>query len=88
MEEKKLKDMTLEELHEYITSRLNGGDPFLRDECMEMQDYLGRKIAYAGALWDMVDGTDPLDGPPVKYGTRNHKSMTYKCRELAGYSYP
>jgi len=53
-----------------------------------LHDELASIIAECGAIWDLVDGTDARKGPRTKYGTPNHRSMTYKCRKVAGYSYP
>lgn len=83
-----LEKMDLAELACYIDNRIENNEPFTQNERMELHDVLGRKIAWAGALWDQVDGTDPRRFQAPYGGTGNRRSMTYKCRKLAGYSYP
>ena len=42
-----------------------------------------------GCLCDRVDGTDSRKGQARPYGgTPNRRSMTYKLRKAAGFSYP
>lgn len=51
-------------------------------------DDLAATLCHIGRLWDKVTDTDPLKGLATKYGTPNHRSMTYKLRKIARYSYP
>lgn len=88
MESKDISKMTLKEVHGFIIDRRDAGQPLTQQEKIEIHDLLGNYIAYAGTLWDLADGTDPRKGSTVQYGTPNRRSMTYKCRKLAGYSYP
>lgn len=54
----------------------------------EILDALGTALWQIGILWDKVEGVDPHKGPRSKLGTANHRSMTYKLRKIAHYSYP
>jgi hypothetical protein len=85
---KELKRLDLKGLAEYIGKRVDSGEPFTQSERVDLHDVLGDQIAWAGNLWDWADGTDPNRGNRATHGTPNHHSMTYKCRKLAGYSYP
>lgn len=54
----------------------------------EIKDALSGLCWKIGLVWDALDGTDVREGPERRFGSRNHKSMTYKLRKVAGYSYP
>ena len=74
--------MTLDE----IQAAIDGGNfpsALLRDNLTAM-------LWEIGTLLDMVDGVDPLEcrGNSPRIGTPNRRSMTYKLRKVAGYSYP
>lgn len=81
----KIKTMSLEDLHNFIIDYPEEA----KQHRVIVLDQLAATIAYAGQLWDMTTGTDPNKGQTLLgRGTANHRSMTYKCRKLAGYSYP
>ena len=73
--------MTLDEIREEIAS---GRDPEL------VKDLLTAVLLEVGALWDMTSGVDPFKcrGDAPRLGTPNRRSMTYKLRKVAGFSYP
>ena len=54
----------------------------------EILDVLGTALWQIGILWDKVEGVDSHKGPRNRLGTANHRSMTYKLRKIARYSYP
>ena len=49
---------------------------------------LSRALWQIGIFWDKTTGVDVLKGSPAQYGTANRRSMTYKLRKIAGFSYP
>lgn len=61
-----------------------------QEEKMHIIDFLGSLLWDIGCVWDKTKGVDPRKGPYADSygGTRNHRSMTYKLRKIAGYSYP
>lgn len=85
MELQELRNMSLPELAEYITE--HEGE-FTDAERLDLHDVLGNQMEWIGRLWDKVDNVDPRKGNQGGYGTPNHRSMTYKCRKLGGFSYP
>lgn len=54
----------------------------------DILDALGHILWQIGILWDKAEGVDSHKGPPSRLGTSNHRSMTYKLRKIARYSYP
>ncbi len=59
-----------------------------REDQDKLIDDLQAMLWDIGLAWDQIAGVDPQKGEPRKYGTPNRRSMTYKCRKLAGFSYP
>ena len=58
-------------------------------ERMVIAGRLGELVWGIGCLWDRVKGTDSRKGQARPYGgTPNRRSMTYKLRKAAGFSYP
>ena len=54
-----------------------------------VKDQLADIVWGIGCLWDRVEGTDSRKGQDRTYmGTPNRRSMTYKLRKAAGFSYP
>ncbi len=76
--------MTLDEIRDEIRN----GYPTMTQG--QVRDNLATTIWETGRLWDENDGVDPAHcrGKPPRLGTPNHRSMTYKLRKVAGYSYP
>ena len=79
---KQIKDMTLAELEELV---FRSGKEF--DEA-EVTDRLAVLVWQIGVVWDKAEETDPHKGQPRRLGTNNHRSMVYKLRKVAGFSYP
>lgn len=73
---------------EKITAEISKGTAGATMTKTEIVDLLGHALWQIGILWDKVEGVDPCRGAPSKFGTANHRSMTYKLRKIAGYSYP
>lgn len=85
--------MSVRQLHGYVNSAWNTAPDEERAQAMasirdEVVDRLGDIMWDIGMLWDQVENVDAAKGGPVRHGTPNHRSMTYKCRKLAGFSYP
>ena len=55
-----------------------------------LKDNLTAMLWDIGTLLDIIDEVDPAycRGEPPRLGTPNHRSMTYRLRKVAGYSYP
>ena len=83
--EKWIKEASYKELKQKILYDL----PWARENRDAVIDALSDLAWDIGDLWDRIEGTDPEKGrKPHTLGTPNHRSMTYKFRKLAGYSYP
>lgn len=54
----------------------------------EILDALGDALCQIGILWDKIEEVDTHKVYGARFGTANHRSMTYKLRKIAGYSYP
>lgn len=80
-----LRKCTIEELRTFMLKHTTLTD----EERMAITDNLDDYICTIGFLYDRATGTDPRKGKArAVYGTRNRRSMTYKLRKAAGYTYP
>jgi len=82
------KDMTYEELNELIWTIYENDPDVIEQYASEILDKLGSVLWNIGEMWDRVEGVNPRNGTPTEHGTPNRKSMTYKLRKVAGYTYP
>ena len=73
--------MTYDELSEFVLS-----NDLTVDQAEKVRDRLSSIMWNIGSLWDKASGNCPSTFSAT--GTKNHRSMTYKLRKLAGYSYP
>ena len=79
-----LRDMTLEQIHQFVIDNA----PLSQLEQCEVHEVLGNHLQYIGEIWDLADNVNPQRMQGYYGGCGNHRSMTYKLRKLAGYSYP
>ena len=91
MDKVDIRLMKLEQIAEFVLSKSQDGTihtiELEYDEREAVTDRLGDLAAYIGKIWDAAEGTDPRAGKSG-YGTPNRRSMTYKLRKAAGFSYP
>ena len=87
MDRSTLSGMTTGEIAEYINQVIDRGGELSGQERAEIHDVLADRVWHIGRVWDLADGTDIYRGSST-YGTPNHRSMTYKFRKVAGFSYP
>ena len=93
MDKVDIRLMKLEQIAEFVWSKSQDGTihtiELEYDEREAVTDRLANLAAYIGKIWDAAEGTDPRAGKSDRYGgTPNHRSMTYKLRKAAGFSYP
>jgi hypothetical protein len=88
VQEQIIEQMSLDELREFVAVYPEQAKKYVG--CIR-----SRLAIFAddiGGMWDKTTGTDPAEQRRNLYitmpGTRNHQSMTYKFRKLAGYTYP
>ena len=81
--DKKIKDMSYDKLVNFVNH-----NELTPSQISEVKDRLGGILWDIGVLWDKATNVDPKPFVGTYGGTGNHKSMTYKLRKVAGYSYP
>ena len=80
-----LRKAPLEELRAFMLKHTE----FTDEERMAITDNLDDYICTIAFLYDRALGIDPNKGRGNRlHGTPNRKSMKYKLRKAAGYSYP
>lgn len=82
----KINGMDVKELWQFVRE-----DPETAEHYKdEIKDRLGMLCWEIGRIWDEVEGTDYNKRTPSSpvMGTPNRRSMTYKLRKVAGFSYP
>ena len=90
MQENRFADMSVKELYAEVFDRdTRTMRKLSEEERGQIVAHLQDLCWSIGELWDAVNGTDIRRGRSSMYGgTPNRRSMTYKLRKAAGFSYP